>query len=390
VRTITAAQRRARLVRRHHLAPAAPAGSALEVASDLVALHSTDPASVFLSAWARLRQPTVATIEAALYEDRQLVRMLGMRRTVFVVPREVAPVVQAACARAIAADQRQRLVAFIAEAGHGDARWLEDVETGTLRALIARGSAYGGELVKDEPRLGERLVLAGGKKYEAAVNLTSRVLFLMAADGLIVRGRPRGSWVSSQFRWYPMESWLPGGLCEQPIEAAQAELARRWLAGYGPGTAADLRWWTGWSARDTQRALGAVGALEVDLGEGTGWVLPDDLEEEPPLDPAVALLPALDPTIMGWTQRDWYLGTQGKSLFDRSGNPCATVWWGGRVVGAWAQRNDGEIVHRLFEDLGAEAGRQVEQETARLREWIGDVRVTPRFRTPLEKELSAA
>jgi len=390
VRTITAALRRARLVRRHHLAPAARAGSALEVASDLVALHSTDPASVFLSAWARLRQPTVAAIEAALYEDRQLVRMLGMRRTVFVVPREVAPVVQAACARAIAADQRQRLVAFIAEAGHGDARWLEDVETGTLRALIARGSAYGGELVKDEPRLGERLVLAGGKKYEAAVNLTSRVLFLMAADGLIVRGRPRGSWVSSQFRWYPMESWLTGGLCEQPIEAAQAELARRWLAGYGPGTAADLRWWTGWSARDTQRALGAVGALEVDLGEGTGWVLPNDLEEEPPLDPAVALLPALDPTIMGWTQRDWYLGTQGKSLFDRSGNPCATVWWGGRVVGAWAQRNDGEIVHRLFEDLGAEAGRQVEQETARLREWIGDVRVTPRFRTPLEKELSAA
>ena len=53
-------------------------------------------------------------------------------------------------------------------------------------------------------------------------------------------------------------------------------------------------------------------------------------------------------------------------------------------------RADGEIVHRLFEDLGAEGTRQVESEAARLRDWIGDVRVTPRFRTPLEKELSAA
>jgi hypothetical protein len=27
-------------------------------------------------------------------------------------------------------------------------------------------------------------------------------------------------------------------------------------------------------------------------------------------------------------------------------------------------------------------------ETGRLSEWLGDVRVTPRFRTPLERELS--
>src|SRR5207302_1055589 len=172
---------------------------------------------------------------------RELVRILGMRRTMFVVPVEVAPIVQAACTRAIAADQRRRLAAFLAEAGHGDERWLADVEASTLRALAARGSAFGGDLVQDEPRLGQRLVLAGGKRYQAEVNITSRVLFLMAADGLIVRGRPRGTWLSSQFRWYPMESWLPGGLGDLPADAAQAELARRWLFSYGPGTAADLR-----------------------------------------------------------------------------------------------------------------------------------------------------
>ena len=43
--------------------------------SGLVALHSTDPASVHLSALARMRQPSIAAIERALYETRSLVRM---------------------------------------------------------------------------------------------------------------------------------------------------------------------------------------------------------------------------------------------------------------------------------------------------------------------------
>ena len=79
----------------------------------------------------------------------------------------------------------------------------------------------------------------------------------------------------------------------------------------------------------------------------------------------------------------------GASLFDRNGNAGPTVWWGGRVVGGWAQRTSGEIVHRLLEDVGAEADAAVAAEAASLGDWLGDVRITPRFRTPLERELVA-
>ena len=58
-------------------------------------------------------------------------------------------------------------------------------------------------------------------------------------------------------------------------------------------------------------------------------------------------------------------------------------------MGGWAQRGDGAVVFRLLEDVGAEASRAIEAEAERLTEWIGPVRVTPRFRTPLERELSA-
>jgi hypothetical protein len=392
-RRIGDTERRARLARRHHLAPSARSNDVVEVARDVVALHSTDPASVYLGAWARLREPTVESVDQALYDDRTLLRMLGMRRTMFVVPTDAAAVVQAACTDAIAARERLRLEQVLEAGGIANPAgpWLRRVEDEVAAALSARGEATGQELSRDVAGLRERIHLAEGKAYAAVVNVTTRVLFVMAAEGRIVRGRPKGSFLSSQYRWRPMEAWLPGGMPAVPADNARAELVRRWLRAFGPGTTADIRWWTGWTAGEVKRALGDVGAVEVAVdGGGTGWVLPDD-DEAPPAEPEpwVALTPALDPTVMGWQVRDWYLGSHAPALFDRSGNPGPTVWCDGRIAGGWAQRAGGEVVVRLLEDVGREAAGAVEAEAERLRAWLGDVRVTPRFRTPLERELSA-
>jgi hypothetical protein len=92
---------------------------------------------------------------------------------------------------------------------------------------------------------------------------------------------------------------------------------------------------------------------------------------------------------MGWAARGWFLGGHGPTLFDRNGNAGPTVWWDGRVVGGWAQRRDGEIAFRLLEDVGAEGAAAVGAAAERLGAWLGKARVTPRFRTPLERELTA-
>jgi hypothetical protein len=176
---------------------------------------------------------------------------------------------------------------------------------------------------------------------------------------------------------------------------AQADLLRRWLAVCGPATEADLKWWTGWRVTEVRRALAAMGARAVSLDEGTGYVVDGDVGPVAgPAEPWAALLPGLDPTAMGWQRREWYLAPElWPSLFDRSGNVGPTVWWDGRVVGGWAQRRDGEIVWRLLEKLGSVERRAVEAavavEAERVRGWVGAARVTPRFRTPLERELSA-
>jgi hypothetical protein len=385
----TVAERRARLAVRHHLATKARAKTPADAADGVVAVHSTDPASVFLSLRARLASPAVAEIERALYDDKALVRMLGMRRTMFVVSRELVPVIQSACAVAIAEQQRKRYAQILGNAGVGDGAFLKEVGDATVAALTKRGVATGAQLSTDEPRLRTTVKVAEGKAYASTVNITTWVLFQLGLDGRIMRGRPRGSWISSQYQWSPTDVWLPGGIPDMPAPAARTELVRRWLAAFGPGTVADLRWWTGWTAAHVKAALTALDAVEVDLDGAPGVVLPGD--EVPTRKPGswIALLPALDSTARGWSQRSWYVGEHQAALFDRSGNIGPTVWQDGRIVGGWAQRASGEVVYRLLEDIGTAARATVEAEAARLSDWIGPVRVTSRFRTPLERELTA-
>ncbi|MEV7790381.1 winged helix DNA-binding domain-containing protein [Streptomyces sp. NPDC087512] len=389
-RHIGVAERRARLALRQRLAGGARAGSPEEVASSLVALHGTDPSTVFLAVGARLADPakTVGVTERALYEDGSLVRMHGMRHTVFVFPAELTAVVHASTGVVVAARERAALLRDMAAAGAPDAAWLAEVEESALATLARRGQATAAELARDEPRLKERFVYAAGKSYEGVHTVSTRLLRVLGTEGRVVRGRPLGSWTSGQFRWAPAPAHS-----ELDPAGAQAELLRRWLAACGPATEEDLKWWTGWRVTEVRRALAAVGAREVSLDEGTGYVAAGDAGPvAAPAEPWAALLPALDPTAMGWRQRDWYLSPGLRPLlFDRSGNVGPTVWWDGRVVGGWAQRPDGEIVWRVppGEGTGRDAEAAIAAEAERLASWVGSTRITPRFRTPLEKELSA-
>jgi hypothetical protein len=92
---------------------------------------------------------------------------------------------------------------------------------------------------------------------------------------------------------------------------------------------------------------------------------------------------------MGWTERAWYLGDHRGALFDRNGNAGPTIWWDGRIVGGWAQRADGQIATRLLEDVGTPARAAIAAEVERLTAILADRRFTPKFRTPLERELTS-
>ena len=386
-------ERRARLGVRHLLTDGTRASSVADAAAAMVVLHATDPATVYLEARARMVSSSPASIERELYDEPTVLRMLAMRRTLFLVPLTDVPMVHAAASVGVAERERPRTLKIFADDNQTPypADRFAELEELALAAIRERAEISTSQLRDIDPRLAERVTTSRGKSYQGSMAVASRVVHHLALDGRIGRGRPRGTWVSGQFRWSPIERWFPSGFPSLPVDGARAELVRRWLRAFGPATRDDVRWWTGWTVGATRQALEAIGAVEVGLvGGAVGYALADDLEpvEAPP--PWIALLPALDATTMGWTGRDWYLGPHRPQLFDTAGNAGPTIWVEGRIVGGWAQRRSGEVVPRLLEDVGSETQRQIDAEAARLEAWIGPMRVTGSFPTPIEIGLQRA
>lgn len=387
-RRVSAEERRARLAVRHRLLPGERASTAEEATGSLLALHATDPATVFLSAWARVDGLTVAEMERSLYERRTLVKQLAMRRTLFVFRREDLGYALAGASQRVAGQERRRLIKAVEGASlrrDGEA-WLQAAGEAVLGALGEGREATSSEL-REEIELLEGVTSYGeGKPWGGEVPVGPRVLTTLAAAGLIVRASNNGGWRTSRPRWTAMEAWLG----ERPTLPGEADgvrrLVSRWLHAYGPGTEADIKWWLGSTLTAVRRALAELDAIEVDLDGESGYLLGDDCDPvETEVEPWAALLPSLDPTTMGWKQRDWYLGAHAERLFDRNGNAGHTVWLDGRIVGGWRQFPDGSIELQLLEDVGSDGRALIDAEAARLGAWLDGEIVAPRYPSPLSK-----
>lgn len=386
MRSFTLEERRARLGRRHLLATPGD-GTLSELAHRFVGLHATDPATPYLTSWARLPEFAVSDLDSALYESRAVVRHLAMRRTLWVFDTADLPAVQVAASDRVASTEHKKLTADVVKAhidADGDA-WLGTAAAAVLRHLSERGNASAKELRTALPELAGTYDAAPGKTWGGEGPISPRVLTVLGVRGDLMRGPNEGSWTTSRPRWVATADWL--GATPAPADHGQAstDLVRTWLQTFGPATVNDVKWWFGHTLTWTREALSAAGAVEVDLHGTPGVALPDDLGVEPDVEPWCALLPSLDVTTMGWQDRDWYLGEHRTEVFDNRGNAGPTVWVNGRVVGAWVQDADAKVSLRLLEDIGTSASKALAHKADQLTEWLGGVRISPRFPSPLSK-----
>ena len=379
-RTVPDDERRARLAARHAIHPAHRATDPVEATRSVVVLHSTEPATVHLSVHARVDGVTREQVAAALETERSLVKQLAMRRTLFVFPRDLLPAAWGSAAARTAGAERRRLHRDLHAAGltSDPESWLATADAEVLGAL---GAVPDGltmtELRAAVPTIDVRADLASSQLNPG------RFLTLLGADARVVRGANTSHWRVFRPRWRTAESWL--GEVPAPLSATEgyAELVRRWLARFGPGTETDLVWWLGATKGAVRAALAEIGAVEVSLESGApAYLLPDDVDPVDPVEPCAALLPVLDPTVMGWKERDFHLGQHGSALFDRNGNAGTTAWWDGRIVGCWVQDDDGTVAVRLLEDVPTAGREALRREAARLTAWLAGERVGTVYPSP--------
>jgi hypothetical protein len=372
LRRVSDSERRSRIAVRHALSPAHRLDDVVSMTRAMTVLHATEAATVHLAVAARTDGVTPADVDAELYESRQVVKQLAMRRTLFVFPRELLPAAWGSASARVAASERKRIAKAIAAAGiapDGDA-WLDAARDATLARLAMR-PATTAELRAEVPELAGIIGGTTDRTWDRPVPVAPWVLTHLGLEGKALRGRNAGHWRLNKPTWTTAEDWLD--VVDEPLgqDAGYAALVDRWLTTFGPGTTTDIQWWLGSTKTAVTRALADVGAVEVDLDDGSrGWVHPWD-EDTGPVEPWAALLPTLDPTVMGWKSRGFYLAPQHVPyLFDTNGNAGTTAWWDGRIVGCWVQDEEGVVRLSLLEDVGPDGLAALELEAQRLTAWL--------------------
>lgn len=324
MRLIDDAERRARLARRHALAPAHRVRDAAAAVDAMAVLHATEPATPYLSLHARIDSFTRADVEHALHESKSLVKQLAMRRTLFVFPRELLSAALSAPSARVAQQEHAKLVKDI-EAnqittdGH---TWLDAARRAVLAKLAGGNESSAADLREGMAELAGKVSAYEHKPYGQVQHVAPRVLTWLGATGDLVRGHNTNHWRVSRNLWARMDEWLDGPVDRVATHEGYARLVERYLRAFGPATETDLVWWFGATKGAMRQALSDLDAVQVRLErDRTGWVLPDDIDPEPAVEPWAALLPALDPTAMGWKERDFYLAPDfAPAIFDRSGS----------------------------------------------------------------------
>ena len=129
MRHISDDERRSRIGARHGIAPGRRHADVLAAVRAMTVLHATEQATIYLSLLARVDGVSVAQVDAALYEDRSLVKQLAMRRTLFTFPRDLLPAALGSASARVADQERAKIVRDVVAAGRaadGDA-WLDAV-----------------------------------------------------------------------------------------------------------------------------------------------------------------------------------------------------------------------------------------------------------------------
>jgi hypothetical protein len=338
-----------------------------------VALHGTEPTTIYLSCRARIDSLEVAEVDRALYDDRTLVKQLAMRRTLFAFPCDLLAAVWPSASARVAATERSRIVKGVEAAGLATdgQEWLDSARAEILSFLAPTPAGRSAlEIRQAVPRIDVPVALAAG-----STRASTAVLTQLGATADIVRAANVGHWRASRPLWTLRAHWLPDQREQTTAETGYRTLVSRWLRQFGPGSVEDLTWWLGATKTIVRRALLELDTVAVQLDDGTtGWLLPDDLDEVAEPDPWVALLPVLDPTVMGWRSRTFYLGHHSDQLFDRQGNAATTAWVEGNVVGCWVQDSTGTVRVRLLEPVSVIARRRLAAEAANMTEWLAGVR----------------
>ena len=335
----------------------APAKDAVTAVARLVAVQAQAPGPARLALRPRTSAVTAGGVDQAC-GDGLLVRTWAMRGTLHMLA---------------AADVRwltALLGPVFARAGHRRREQL-----GLDEATCERGFAAIEQILRGGEPLTRAVLVARLREHGIAIDPGTQapphLLGYAANSGLICRGPDNAR---GEPTYVLLAEYLPAA---KPMARpdALAELARRYLAGYGPATAADFRAWSGLPAAEAKQAFAVLPgeAAEV-VAAGERMLVHKDADLSPPPVPA-RLLGHFDALLLGYRGRDLLLDPAYARRVQAGGGfiqPTALV--DGKVAGTWSLSRKGSkalAVVTPFGDLAPGALEALAAEAAGLSRFLG-------------------
>jgi len=186
----------------------------------------------------------------------------------------------------------------------------------------------------------------------------------------LVRVPPSGTWEQRRANLYALaERWL--GEPEIDEDDAIVHLVRRYLAGFGPASRADVASWTGLSATTLKPALAAIELRTFRDEDGRELIdLPDAPLPDEDVAAPVRFLPVWDANLLVHARRTGILPEVYRPRVFNTKTPHSfpTFLVDGAVAGTW-RYEVGRLTLEPFAEMKTRDRRAVDDEAERLRAW---------------------
>ena len=352
-----------RRLARHHLLAPAPDRALVEVASAVCGVHAQMAPSAELMLGLRVAEISRQDVRAALWERRTLVKTVGLRGTLHLLPTSEIPLWMAANTLRFRAEERRRR-----QAGIDMGRFFEVVEA--ISDMVGPEPISRPDLERElERRVGAWAVAKNAGWVGSYANWPMAVGWA-AALGRVCYGPGHGG----RSTFVRLSDWS-GWRDEDPFQAGMW-VVRRFLRAYGPSTAAEFARWFALEPQITRKLFGALeGELATVEVEGERrQILAEDMDGFEGAPASVHLLPHFDVYVVGSHPRRQLIPPRttigNVAPGTAAGLPVVLV--GGRVRGTWRREPRGKRL-RVAVDVHAGLDRRQRETIAEQAERVGEV-----------------
>lgn len=348
------------ILEKHHLTQHSKAETVLQITEDLCGLHATGILEPYLTLFIRMKDFKKEDLDNELYIIKGMGRIRGMRKTLFILSKEMIPIVHTVI--------RYQTV-------KRDNKYLEIREIS--REHYDKLADQIIQLLTEKERSTSQIKTAIPTKKDI-----NAVISVMCDEMLIIRGKPISSWKDRRLFYAPFTQYFPNIDLDKYNELeATTLLIDKYIKNYGPVTETDIVWWLGITKGKVRVSLkqlsDTIETVKVGELEYEYFASKSDMKSLEAIDTnslsTVNILPGLDPYIMGYKNRERYVDYDYyEYIFDRSGNATTTILLNGYVIGVWdiVEKPEPLIKYHFFKKINAKTISIIKAECKKMGKFI--------------------